>query len=59
MCVKCFCKGAAAGMVLAAGTLLFLPEKRTRCMKKQARHTVRSMEKALDDAMDCIGKHID
>lgn len=55
MTCKGFCKGMAVGLLVGAGAVMLVPEKRTRCMKRQARRTVRDMEKAMEQAMDALG----
>lgn len=55
MCMNGFCKGAMIGFLLGAAAIVMMPAKRERCMKKQARRSIRSMEKAIDEALDSLG----
>ena len=55
MCLNGFCKGATIGFLAGAAAIVLMPAKRERCMKKQARRSIRTMEKAIDEALDDLG----
>ena len=55
MCMNGFCKGATIGFLLGAAAIVLMPAKKERCMKKQAKRSIRSMEKAIDEALDDLG----
>ena len=55
MCMNGFCKGATIGFLLGAAAIVLMPAKKERCMKKQAKRSIRSMEKAIDEALNDLG----
>ena len=55
MCLNGFCKGVGIGFLVGAAAIVMMPAKKERCMKKQARRSIRSMEKAIDEALDSLG----
>ena len=55
MCMNGFCKGATIGFLLGAAAIVLMPAKKERCMKKQARRSIRTMEKAIDEALNDLG----
>ena len=55
MCMNGFCKGATLGFLLATAAIVLMPAKKERCMRKQAKRSIRNVEKAIDEALDSLG----